>query len=80
MLDGDDDETGYDIMLVKHTMGESSYVGQNIAHRYTIYDALEHFIAAGQTTEILGYYPRLTAAQRSGVYYDTIEAEEREYP
>lgn len=80
MLDEDDDETEFGIVLVRHTMGEGSYIGQTVPHRHTLYTALEHFVTAGQTTEILGYYPRTTTTQRADTYYDTIEAEEREYP
>ena len=81
MLDDDDEDgTEFGVMLVRHRQGEGSFIGQSIIHRHTLYDALEHFITAGQTTEILGYYPCTTPSRRRDIYYDTIEAEGREYP
>ena len=81
MLDDDEDENEFGIVLIKRTVDGSSGIGHIEAHRNTIYAALEQFITVGKTTEILGYYPCTThVGQRKDIYYDTREAEGRGYP
>ena len=79
MLD-EDDETEFGIVLIRRTVADSGDIGHIRAHGNTIYAALEQFVTEGKTTEILGYYPHTTITQRKDIYYDTIEAEGREYP
>lgn len=80
MLD-EDDETEFGIVLIRRTVADSGDIGHIRAHGNTIYAALEQFVTEGKTTEILGYYPHTThIGECKDIYYDTREAEEREYP
>jgi hypothetical protein len=74
-----DESDIFGIVLVRRTVGGQSVIGHINSDTNTIYDALEGFIATGNTSEILGYYPRTTTWKRSDIYYDTLEAEERHY-
>ena len=77
-MEADEDDT-YGIVLTKRTVNGKGYIGHANADAHTLYAALEGFLATGNTTEILGYYPRTTTWTRKEIYYDTLEAGERHY-
>lgn len=69
----------YGIVLFRSTANGRGVIGHRKDDTNTLYAALEGFIATGNTSEILGYYPRTTTWKRKDIYYDTLEAEERHY-
>jgi hypothetical protein len=70
----------YDAMLIRRTMDGEGKLLQVDATWLTLHQLLARFIATGQTFEILGYNLNTTTKQRIEIFYDTREAEEREYP
>jgi hypothetical protein len=72
----EDDDDVYGIVISRRTLDGRGHISHAGAGTSTIYAALEWFVTTGNTTEILGYYPRTTTWTRKDIYYDTREAEE----
>ena len=63
----------YDMMAIRRTL-DGEIFRANVA-RLALHKLFARFVAAGQTFEILGYYPNTTPAQRIAIIRAILEAE-----